>query len=201
MKKIFLLTLFLILTACGDSEKVFTPLDKDAVILAFGDSLTYGMGASKDKSYPAILQQLSGHQVINKGISGEITAQGLLRLPALLDELQPQLLILIHGGNDILRNIDRKKTAENLTQMIAAAKQRNIKVVMLGVPKFGLIFLQSADIYQQVATAEQVPIDLESIPDILTSKSLKSDTVHPNAAGYKLMAENIFELLQQTGAL
>lgn len=201
MKKIFLLTLFLILTACSDSEKVFTPLAEDAVILAFGDSLTYGTGVSKDKSYPTILEQLSGRKVVNEGISGEITATGLQRLPHLLDEIQPELLILIHGGNDILRKIDREKTAANLTQMIAEAKQRDIKVVMLGVPKFGLLFLESAAIYQQVAELEQVPIDLKTLPDILTSKSLKSDAVHPNAEGYKVMAENIFELLQQSGAL
>ena len=136
--------------------------------MAFGDSLTYGTGADKTQSYPSVLAKLSTHTVINSGVPGEITADGLKRLPALLDEQHPQLLILIHGANDILRNMPREQTAANLTAMIAEAKQRNIKVVMLGVPTFGLYSLlgltslESAKIYQQVAEVEKVPIDLES---------------------------------------
>ncbi|NOQ36704.1 MAG: arylesterase [Methylococcaceae bacterium] len=201
MKKILLCCLFLFLNACGNDEKVFTPLASDAVILAFGDSLTYGTGAKRESSYPAILAQLSSHQVINEGVAGEISQAGLNRLPMLLDKHQPQLLILIHGGNDILRNISREKTAENLKQMIAIAKQRDIKIVMLGVPSFGLLMLESAEIYQQVASAENVPIDLETLPDILSSSGLKSDRVHPNAEGYQVMAEAIYKLLQESGAL
>ncbi len=201
MRNILLSFLLLWLTACGESEKVFTPLSQDAVILAFGDSLTYGKGAKRSESYPAVLQRLTGRQVINEGISGEVSQVGLKRLPALLDQHNPKLLILIHGGNDILRKIPAAKTVSNLKQMIAAAKQRNIDVVMLGVPDLGLFALESADIYQQVAEAENVPVDLETLPDILGSLSLKADAVHPNAAGYKVMAEAIHEFLRDTGAL
>lgn len=207
MKKILFLSLLLLLTACGKSEKVFSKLPNDAVIMAFGDSLTYGTGADKAQSYPSILAQLSFHTVINNGVPGEISADGLKRLPALLDQQHPQMLILIHGGNDILRNIPREQTAANLTQMIAEAKQRNIKVVMLGVPTFGLFSvvglssLESAEIYQQVAEAEKVPVDLKSLPEIVSKPELKSDQVHPNAQGYQLLAEAVFELLKKTGAL
>jgi lysophospholipase L1-like esterase len=207
MKKFFFLTLLLLLTACGKSEKVFSKLPSDAVIMAFGDSLTYGTGVNKEQSYPTILAQLSSHTVINNGVPGEISADGLKRLPGLLDEQHPQMLILIHGGNDILRNMPREQTAANLTAMIGEAKKRNIKVVMLGVPTFGLYSvvglsdLDSAEIYQQVAEAEKVPIDLKALPEIVSKKELKSDQVHPNAEGYKLMAEAVFKLLQDTGAL
>lgn len=201
MKKLLICFLFIFLNACGESEKVFTPLADDAVILAFGDSLTYGKGANKESSYPAVLEKLSQHKVINAGISGEISASGLNRLPALLDKHQPQLLILIHGGNDILRNIARETTADNLKQMIVLAKQRDIKVVMVGVPSFGLLSLKSAKIYQQVANEEGVPINIEILPSILISASLKADRVHPNAAGYQKMAEAVYELLLKSGAL
>jgi lysophospholipase L1-like esterase len=207
MKQTLLLVLFLLLTACGKSEKVFDKLPADAVILAFGDSLTYGANVDSEQSYPSVLAQLSSHTVINAGISGEISADGLARLPALLDEQKPQLLILIHGGNDILRKISREQTAANLTAMIAQAKQRDIKVVMLGVPTFGVFSavgvtsLESAQIYQQVAEAEKVPIDLTTLPEIIANRELKSDEVHPNAQGYQLLAENIFKLLKNTGAL
>lgn len=201
IRNILLSFLLLWLTACGENEKVLTPLTQDAVILAFGDSLTYGKGAKRDESYPAVLQRLTGRQVINEGISGEVSQAGLKRLPALLDKYNPNLLILIHGGNDILRKMPAERTAANLKQMIAAARQRNIEVVMLGVPDLGLFALESADIYRQVAEAENVPVELDILPDILGSVSLKADAVHPNAQGYQAMAKEIHRFLQDTGAL
>ena len=201
MHKAFLIIIFLLLSACNKSAPVFEKLSPGAVILAFGDSLTYGTGASQKGDYPTILSSLSFHEVINVGIPGEISRDGLTRLPDLLDEYQPELLILIHGGNDMLRKISRQQTANNLEQMINEAKHRNIKVVMLGVPEFSLFLLDSADIYQQVAEQHKVPIDLETLPEILSTNNLKSDTIHPNNQGYRLMAENIFNLLVETGAL
>ncbi len=201
MKRLILIFLSLYLTACDNSTTVFSKLSTNATILAFGDSLTYGTGVSLGEDYPSILSTLSSQQVINAGIPGEISRNGLERLPGLLDEYQPELLILIHGGNDILRKIPRQQTADNLTQMIQLAKQRDIKVVMLGVPEFGLLFLSSAEIYQQIAETQNIPIDLETLPEILSNNKLKSDTIHPNDQGYKIMAENIFDLLVKSGAL
>lgn len=201
MNKAFFIFIFLFLSACNKPDPVFEKLSSGAVIMAFGDSLTYGTGASQEGDYPSILSALSSREVINVGIPGEISRDGLNRLPALLDDYQPELLILIHGGNDMLRKISRQQTANNLKQMIDEAKQRNIKVVMLGVPEFSLFLLDSADIYQQVAEQYEVPIDLETLPKILSTNNLKSDTIHPNNEGYKLMAENIFNLLVETGAL
>ncbi|MDQ7089518.1 MAG: GDSL-type esterase/lipase family protein [Methylococcales bacterium] len=201
MKKIILCLLFIFLNACDDAKTPFSPLAEEAVILAFGDSLTYSLGTDRQTTYPAILAKLSHRKVINEGISGEISQAGLQRLPKLLDKYKPQMLILIHGGNDILRNIPRKKTIENLRQMIALAKQREINVVMLGVPSFSLLNLKSAEIYQQVAQSEMIPIDLDTLPTILSSAALKSDRVHPNTAGYQKMAEAVYTLLQDNGAL
>lgn len=201
MKRLTLIILFVFLSACNNTTAVFEKLSQDAIILAFGDSLTYGTGVSQGADYPSILSTLSSHQVINAGIPGEISRDGLERLPELLDEYQPELIILIHGGNDILRKIPRQQTSDKLTQMIQLAKKRNIKVIMLGVPEFGLLFLSSAEIYQKVAEAQNIPIDIETLPEILSDNKLKSDTIHPNEEGYKLMAENIFNLLLETGAL
>nr|WP_305891728.1 GDSL-type esterase/lipase family protein [Methylomonas sp. WSC-6] len=187
--------------ACGQEAPKLSKLPGDAVILAFGDSLTHGTGATAERDYPAILAALSGREVINAGVPGEISSEGRQRLPALLDEYQPNLLILIHGGNDILRQINAEETRANLTAMIAAAKQRNIAVVMLGVPKFGLILLHSAEIYAELAQSEQVPIDLDTLPSILSTNELKSDAVHPNDQGYQKLAENIAGLLREQGAL
>ncbi|MCK4840484.1 MAG: arylesterase [Methylococcales bacterium] len=201
MNKILILFITLALSACEKNSPVFDKIADDAVILAFGDSLTYGTGSSQDADYPAILSTLSTHEVINAGIPGEISQSGRRRLPALLDQYQPELLILIHGGNDILRKMPKQQTADNLAHMINEAKQRNIKVIMLGVPKPGLFLMDSAEFYQQVAESHKVPIDLDTLPNILGSSDLKSDTIHPNNQGYQLMAEKIFNLLLKTGAL
>lgn len=202
MIKRLLIVVFFLLFACEQSNPpLFSKLTQGAVILAFGDSLTYGTGASKNANYPSVLSTLSHHKVINAGNPGEITRHGLSRLPALLDKHKPELLILIHGGNDMLRKVSQQETADNLKQMIVEARQRDIEVVMLGVPAPSLFLLSSADIYQQIAEEQNVPIDLETLPKILGDNNLKSDTIHPNEAGYKLMADNIFGLLVDIGAL
>jgi lysophospholipase L1-like esterase len=201
MNKFFIYLIILFLSACDKPSPVFEKLSPDAVILAFGDSLTYGSGASQNLDYPAILSALSSHEIINAGIPGEISQNGLTRLPDLLDEYQPELMILIHGGNDMLRHIPPQQTSDNLKQMINEARLRNIKVVLLGVPEFNLFLLSSAEFYQQVADEQKVPIDLETLPNILSTNFLKSDAIHPNNEGYRLMAENIYNLLVESGAL
>lgn len=200
MKRLWMMVLIL-LAACNRQPQMLSKLPEDAVILAFGDSLTYGTGAAAGEDYPSRLAALTGRQVVNAGVPGEISAEGRQRLTALLDEQQPGLVLLIHGGNDILRNVAADETRENLKAMIADARQRNIQVAMLGVPKFGLVFLKSADFYRELAASEAVPIDLDTLPTILADNGLKSDTVHPNGQGYQKLADAVFRLLQDQGAL
>jgi acyl-CoA thioesterase-1 len=203
-KAAYLLSLCLLcvlaaITACSD-QITLPPLADDALILTFGDSLTRGNGAGEAESYPAILGQLSGRKVINAGVSGELSEQGLNRLPALLDQHKPDLLILCHGGNDILRKQDINQMGANIRAMIQLARDRNIPVVLLGVPQPGL-FLSSAKIYREIAEATGVIFIEDLIPDVLGDRSLKSDTVHPNGNGYRKIAEEIFSLLMNTGAV
>lgn len=200
MNKVIVLILCWLATGCNEQIPV-PKLSEEAVILAFGDSLTYGTGASKNNDYPSILSELTSMTVVNSGIPGEVSSNGLKRLPGLLDQHQPELLILIHGGNDLLRKVSGRHTESNLGDMIAEARKRDISVIMLGVPKPGLLFLESADIYINVANEYQVPIDLEVLPDVLGNNGLKSDPIHPNDDGYQLIAERIYELMQETGAL
>jgi len=185
-------------TACDEAPEL-PRLNDDAVILAFGDSLTYGKGAGKNQSYPAVLETLLNRKVINAGVSGEVSTHGLRRLPGLLDQHSPELLILCHGGNDILRQMDMAEMANNIRAMIRHAGDRGIPVVMLGVPRPGL-FLSSADVYREIAETTDVLFIEDLIPDILGNRSFKSDTVHPNAEGYRHMAEAIYAILREAGA-
>src|SRR5258708_7486386 len=101
----------LVLVGCGGSTPKIAKLDRGAVVLAFGDSLTFGTGAAREQSYPAILARDTGLQVVNAGVPGEVSADGLARLPEAIDESQPKLLILCHGGNDFLLKMDEAAAA------------------------------------------------------------------------------------------
>ena len=187
--------------ACGNQPPQLPRLASDAVILAFGDSLTYGTGVGVDASYPAVLEKLTGRTVINAGVPGEITADGVKRLPALLDEEHPDLLILCHGGNDLLRKLDRDQTIANLRTMILAARSRNIPVVLIAVPQPTLLLRESAEFYEQLAQEMQLPLEDDALARIESDDALKSDPIHPNANGYRELAGAINTLLQRSGAI
>ena len=195
------LFLLLALAACGPSEPQVAPLKTNAVILAFGDSLTYGTGAKPKDSYPAVLESLIGRRVIRSGVPGEVTARGLARLPEALDRHRPDLLILCHGGNDFLRRHRRDGTEANIRAMVELARARNIDVVLIGVPQPGIWITEGAELFARVAKAFGVPYEAEAVAGIVTDRTLKSDTVHPNAKGYRKLAEAVAALLRTSGAL
>jgi len=192
---IFLLLLLLLFSGC-DRQPALHPLGADARILAFGDSLTHGNGARREESYPAILQQLLGNDVINAGVPGELSAEGLKRLPTALEEFRPQLVILIHGGNDFLRRLDHRQTHDNLQAMIDLCRQAGAEAILAGVPEPGL-FLSPPDLYQELAEGNRIPLLEETLSDILSARELKSDTIHPNAAGYRKLAEALAESIRK----
>ena len=127
-KKPLILALLIIIIVSGSpvwaSGAGLPLLAKDAVILAFGDSLTFGTGAAPGESYPAVLERLVGRRVVNEGIPGEITGEGLERLPEVLRREKPALLILCHGANDLLRFLDKRRAAANLRAMIRLAREK-----------------------------------------------------------------------------
>lgn len=200
MKKLYVF-IILLLIGCSSDVPTLEKLSSNAVIVAFGDSLTYGVGASSDENYPDILSRLIQREVINAGVSGELTAQGLKRLPEILEEYQPDLLILCHGGNDMLRKTGDKKAANNLIAMIEMAQEYESEVILIGVPKPQLFLSSAADFYAEIATKMKIPYDGDIIADVLSRNSLKSDAIHPNAKGYQKIADAIMELLQQAKAI
>ncbi len=119
----------------------------------------------------------------------------------MLDAVGPDLVILLHGGNDILRGMDIEATRRNLAAMVDSARERGIPVVLVGVPARELFFRSTADLYYTVAERERLPLEAEIMETIIDSPELRSDSVHPNAAGYRRIAEALHDLLVQTGAL
>ena len=189
----------LLLSACSKSPQV-PALGANDVILAFGDSLTFGTGATPAESYPAQLQSLIGRKVVNAGVPGEVSADGLQRLPAALDEAQPKLLILCHGGNDFLRKLSEADAAANVRAMIKLAKSKGIGVVLVATPKPGFS-LSPPDFYAAIAKEFSLPFNDNAIGSVLRDNALKSDLVHPNDKGYTQIAETLAKLLKKSGAI
>ncbi|MDR2789523.1 MAG: arylesterase [Campylobacteraceae bacterium] len=172
------------------NDKIEIP--QESVILAFGDSLTQGYGASASEAYPARLGKILSMRVINGGINGEDSHQAAARLPSLLDEIKPRIVILCHGGNDILRKYDLKETKQNLSFMITLMQSKNIDVIFVGVPS-GL-FTDADNLYDELADEYDLIYDDSTLAKIIKTPSLKSDQIHPNAAGYDMLAQNLAKL-------
>ncbi len=189
-----------LLQACSSDVPRLPSLASDARILAFGDSLTYGTGAKSHESYPERLSASTGRTVINAGVPGETTADGLARLPRLLEDTQPDLVILCLGGNDFLRKVDPTRTRANLERMIDMARAENIPVVLVAVPRPGL-FVRSDSMYEELAKKFRLPLENEILADVLGDKSLKADPIHPNSSGYQQVAEALAKLLKSAGAI
>jgi lysophospholipase L1-like esterase len=197
-KWLIFIILFAIITAC--SKPYFTKLSSDGTILAFGDSLTAGNGTSSENSYPSVLSQISGHKVINAGISGETTEQGAARFARVLQETHPQLVILMEGGNDILRNISPQDTKRNLESMIKQAQLQQVQILLVGIPSKSL-FSSHAEFYDDLAKQYNLLLDDNSVAKLEKSPEYKSDEVHFNQQGYKILAERLYDALKKNGAL
>jgi len=173
-------------------------LPLDTKVLAFGDSITYGYRVDKEDSYPSQLSLLLQTDVINAGINGEMTREGLNRLPRLLEQYKPQILIICHGGNDIIRRRSLIKAKENIIKMIKIAQEKKIQVVIIGVPMLEVLTLSTAQIYYEIATELNVPLEDSALEEILGDNYLKIDQIHPNKEGYKILANRVANLITMT---
>jgi acyl-CoA thioesterase-1 len=196
---VFALVAVLFLVAC-DRAPTLPRLSPHDVILAFGDSLTHGTGASEETAYPAVLASLTGHTVINAGVPGDTTATGLQRLPAVLAEYKPRLVLLCLGGNDMLHQQPAATTENNLRLLVQTIRASGAEVVLIGVPEPKL-FGGAPDFYARVAKDMKLPLEDDVFNDVLKDNRLKSDPIHANAAGYHQVAERLDAFLKKTGAL
>jgi len=196
----FLVALLVLFLAACDRAPTLPKLNANDVIVAFGDSLTHGTGASADTAYPAVLASLTGLAVINAGVPGDTTASALQRLPAVLAEHQPRLVLLCLGGNDMLRKQPESTTENNLRLLVQAIRASGANVVLIGVPAPKL-FGGAPDFYARIAEDMGLPLEQDIFSDVLKDNRLKSDPIHANAAGYRVVAERLAEFLREAGAL
>lgn len=196
-----LVVIWLLLTAgCSGNVPKLNKLAASDVVVALGDSLTFGTGASETESYPVVLGQLIGRTVVRAGVPGEVTEGGLARLQNVIDEHKPTLIIVCLGGNDMLRKVDEAQTKSNLREIIKALRARNIDAVLIGVPRPALL-TSAPPFFEEIAREFGIPYEGKIVTDVLYQRDQKSDTIHPNGKGYRRMAEAIAALLKKAGAV
>jgi lysophospholipase L1-like esterase len=203
-RRIILLVAAIILVAACGSKAREDAIPQGSRVLALGDSLTEGAGVAPEEAWPNLLASRTGWVVINGGVSGDTTGDALRRLPALLEEHNPVLVLVALGGNDMLRHVSQEDTVANLGKMLAMIKAHGAKPVLLATPKpsvAGAVFqnLSAADFYRRVAEEHQVPMIEDAIAEVLSDPQLKGDPLHPNTAGHAKLSQKIFDALKSIG--
>lgn len=204
IKYISIIVMSIVIMACGDKPQKYDRLSSGATVLAFGDSVTFGYGVDPKDSYPTILTELSYWNVINAGISGERADQAKARIDGVLAEHQPQLVIIELGGNDFLQRRNAKAVKEDLRAIIQSVKSHGAIPVLVAVPALSPIAAMTgqpsdADLYKELAKEEKINLIPNVFSDILGQENLKQDHVHPNQAGYRVLAEGIYQALSRMG--
>lgn len=177
-------------------------LAKDATLLCLGDSLTFGFGADAGASYPHKLEQLSGHVTQNAGVNGDTAEGALERLPGLLQNNQPGLVLVSIGANDFLRGLPLERTRAALTQIVQTAAG-SAQVVLIAQPKPALgalvsgLLLKDHELYAEVAAQTGMALYPGGWSDVLSRAELRSDQIHANAQGYALFAERLAQWLRE----
>jgi len=183
---------------------VLSAQSEERTILFLGDSLTAGYGLRPEEAYPALIErrfqaEAFRSRVINGGVSGDTTAGGLRRLPWMLDQAKPDLLVIALGGNDMLRGLDVVRTESNLKKMIQAAQDRSVPVLILGVPAAPNVGEEYEARFNAVfKELEGVPVLTNYVLGVAGKSELNlSDGIHPNAEGHRKLAEAVFDFLMR----
>jgi len=193
------------LAGCGRKPPRAQAIPPGATVLALGDSLTSGVGASAETAYPAVLQRLTGWKVVNAGVSGDTSAGALQRLPGLLQQHRPALVIVSIGGNDFLRRQSASATRTNVHRICADAKAGGAQVLLVAIPELTILAtlgqLSDHAMFEDIAKELEVPLHRKGWSGVLADAKLRSDNIHANAAGYELFTQGLVDTLKDTGLL
>lgn len=192
-----------LLYGCSSPPKEIA-IPRGAVVIVLGDSISAGYGLNPDSAWVSHLGQTTGWQVINAGVSGDTTAQGLARLPSLLQEYRPTAVIVELGGNDMLRQVRESDIAANLVAIIGAIRAEGARPVLLAIPKpsvAGAAFgaLSDAPLYADLAERAKLPLVGDAVAEVLSQGEWRIDSLHPNAQGHRELAARVVEKMRRLG--
>ena len=196
-----LVTAALLLAACSGGTPPLPEVPAGSTVLALGDSLTWGTGAAPETSWPTVLAAGTGWNVVNAGVPGETAAQGCARLPELIAEARPALLLVMLGGNDFLRRAPAAAVERGLAACVDSARAAKLPLVLLTVPQPSLTGAAETPLFQRFGRAVGVPVVDSGLAALLRDESKRADPVHLNAEGYRELAANVRAGLVALGAL
>ena len=196
-----LLLLVLVLAICPTRT-----VGAGQVVLFLGDSLTAGLGVETEEAYPRLLEAMlardgiTGVRIVNGGLSGSTSASGLARL-AWYDRIRPTLLFLALGANDGLRGLTLDEMRKNLTDVIVAARDRGMRVILAGMempPNYGKEYTDAfRRVYSDLAdqfNLTLIPFLLEGVGGVAAFN--QADGIHPNAEGHRRIADHVYPVLK-----
>ncbi len=194
MKKIFIVLFLFCFCACAKKDITNYP-PKAGPIIAFGDSITYGYGVSAAEAYPALLSKMWDRKVINLGISGDTSLKGYERRAELKD-LEPSFVLIEFGGNDFLKKVPREQTQKALEDLVDYIHSIGAVAVLIDTGGHGPM-----DTYTKInkkIAKEKNTLYIDGIMNgIFTDRNLKTDQIHPNKEGHKIIAQRIDKALKK----
>lgn len=199
------LALVVVTAGCGEGPR-YAPLAPGTVVLAFGDSVTRGIGAGRDEDFPSLLAARSGWKVVNAGVPGDTAAAARERIGGLLRLHDPALVIVELGGNDFLRKRPDADVEADLRDILRTVQDHGAIPVLVAVPRLSLLrasvgALKDAPLYARLAGEEGVLLVPDVFSDVLSQEPLRADSIHPNAAGYAVFADGLAAALRRAGLL
>lgn len=202
-RRAFLLALGAALAGCNRRRRL-RAVDPGATVLALGDSLTFGTGAAPDASYPAVLARLTGWNVVNAGVPGDTCAAALARLPELLQQHSPVLVLVSIGGNDFLRRVPLAQTRADIRRICEQVASAGARALLVGIPEVNAIAavtrsLADHALYSQIADELQIPLHAGGWAKVLGDPALRSDPIHANERGYEVFARGLAQRAAELG--
>lgn len=202
-RRAFLLAAGAGLAGCSRKPRL-AAVPAGAAVLALGDSITFGTGASPDASYPAVLARLTGWDVVNAGVPGDTSSAALARLPDLLQQHAPSLVLVSIGGNDFLRRLPVADTRANVRSICQQAAAAGAQVLLVGIPEPSAMAalarsLSDHALYGEIADELKIPLHAGGWAKVLGNPELRSDAIHANDRGYEVFARGLAQRLAELG--
>jgi len=191
--QIILLVLMLLVCGCAKQEVVNLGARGENII-CFGDSVTFGYGANPGEDYPTALAKLVKLPVLNAGISGDTTTEALKRLDTDVLDKNPRLVIVEFCGNDFLKKVPRDTTVNNLAEIITRIQAKGAMVALVDISA-GMFFQEYRRAFKKLACQKKAIFIPAVLSKIITNPSMKSDFLHPNGRGYKIVANRIHQAI------
>ena len=189
------MVIFCAFAITGCAKREIKNLDSQGKnIICFGDSLTFGYGVNPGEDYPSLLAKMMEIPVINAGIDGDDSVEALKRVESDAAEREPLLVIIEFGGNDFLRKIPQGVTVKNIKEMVQKVQAKGAMAAIMDISS-GMLLQEYRSAFAKLAQEEGALFIANIFSGILTNPHLKSDFIHPNAAGYKVIAQRVYRFI------